>query len=231
MQTNTAHANSASGPYHYYRCKRATAYGPGACSKKAIRVEKVEPLVWEFISGMLKDPERIRRGAEALIRRERDGAHTDPAREAETWEAKLAECARLRMAYQEQQAAGLMTLDELRSRLEELDETRRVAETELAALHRSRERTKKLKEDLEIVLASLSEAIPEALDALSCEERNRLYRMLRLGVTPTADGYDAMGYFELRDPHLRVEKVRQHVEVGPVQNTPPRGHRPLRPPY
>ena len=142
---------------------------------------------------MLKDPERIRRGTDALIRRERDEAHTDSAQEVETWEARLGECASLRSAYQDQQAAGLMTLDELRSRLEELDETRRVAETELAALHGSRERTKNLEEDVEVVLASLSENIPEALGSLSGEERNRLYRMLQLRVSLNAEGYVATG--------------------------------------
>jgi hypothetical protein len=41
----------------------------------------------------------------------------DPRREAEAWTKKIAEYDRLRSAYQDQLAAGLMTLDELGSKL------------------------------------------------------------------------------------------------------------------
>jgi hypothetical protein len=51
---------------------------------------------------------------------------------------KIAECARLRSAYQDQQAAGLMTLEELDVNLAKLKETRRIAEAELAALEPAR---------------------------------------------------------------------------------------------
>ena len=57
----------------------------------------------------------------------------------------MEECTRLRSAYQPQQAAGLMTLGELGSKLKELDETRELAQTELDALALREERM----EDLE----------------------------------------------------------------------------------
>jgi hypothetical protein len=37
------------------------------------------------------------------------------------------------------------------------------------------------------------EMIPEAFDSLTGEEKSRVYRMLRLEVTPTTDGYDVSG--------------------------------------
>jgi hypothetical protein len=48
----------------------------------------------------------------------------------------------LRKAYQDQQATGLMTLEELREQLEELETTRRLAQTELEALAEREARVK-----------------------------------------------------------------------------------------
>jgi hypothetical protein len=41
----------------------------------------------------------------------------------------------------------------------------------------------------------LEAEIPEALDNLTGEERNRVYRMLRLEIKPTPDGYETAGVF------------------------------------
>jgi hypothetical protein len=107
------------------QCGRKMTTRTYACKQKCLRAEKVESTVWDFVCGMLKRPERIRAAMDRLIARERDGRRSDPGREAAVWAEKAAECSRLRGAYQEQQAAGLMTLAELGSKLEELESTRR----------------------------------------------------------------------------------------------------------
>jgi hypothetical protein len=86
-----------------------------------------------------------------------------------------------------------MTLEELRSMLGELDGARRAAEAEIAVLKRSRERAEELERDKDAALASLAGLVPDELDDLTGEERNALYRMLRLRVTPTPEGYVAAG--------------------------------------
>jgi site-specific DNA recombinase len=196
MLTTTHHG----GKYAYYKCKRAHAYGSDACPQKSIRVEKAEPLVWNFVSDLLSEPERIRHGIEALIRKEREGTFGDPATEIEVWEEKLADNARLCRTCQDQQAAGLMTLEELASRLKELDEARRAADAEVAALRCSGERVKELEKDREAVLATLTSLVVEALDELSGEERNRLYRILRLEIIPTPEGYETTGVLRTFEP-------------------------------
>jgi hypothetical protein len=100
----------------------------------------------------------------------------------------VAECERLRGAYQDQQAAGLMTLAELGSKLEELEDTRQMAEAEIAALAAQEERVEELERDRDALLEIYAGAIPEALDRLEGEERNTVYRMLRLEITPQEDG-------------------------------------------
>jgi site-specific DNA recombinase len=195
MVTQTTRANASRGckPYHYYRCNRSKDYGYGICTRKGVPVGKVEPLVWEFVSGLLKDPGRIRAGMEALIDREREAGVRRPAEEEMLWAEKLEECDRLRSAYQDQQAAGLMTLAELGSKLRALEEARRLAQSELAALQAHERRMEELERDKDALLESWAGAVPEALDRLTGRERNKVYRMLRLEVTPTTDGFDVTG--------------------------------------
>ena len=88
-----------------------------------------------------------------------------------------------------------MTLDELRDRLGELEGTRSVAMAELEALAQHEERVQGLERDRDALLKSYSEAVPDALDDLEPGERNRLYRKLRLEVTPSDGGYAVSGAF------------------------------------
>ncbi|HEV2092220.1 MAG TPA: recombinase family protein [Rubrobacter sp.] len=192
MATQTTSAK-ASRPYYYYRCNRSKDYGTDACSRKAVPAQKVEHMVWGFVFGLLKDPERVTAGMGALIDWERETGIRRPAEEAVGWAEKLDECDRLRGAYQDQQAVGLMTLGELGSKLESLEETRRLARAELAALQARVARTEELERDRDALLESWADALPEALDGLTGRERNKVYKMLRLEVTPTADGFGVTG--------------------------------------
>ena len=88
---------------------------------------------------------------------------------------------------------GLMTLEELGSKLNGLDETRRLAEVELAGLQAREKRAEELERDRDALLRSWAGAVPEALDGLTGQERNRVYRMLRLEVTPTTEGFAVTG--------------------------------------
>ena len=106
-----------------------------------------------------------------LISQERDGRHSDPEREAEAWAEKVAECARLRGAYQDQQAAGLMTLAELGSKLEELEITRQMAEAEIVALTVQEERVEELERDRDALIEFYAGAVPEALGSGSTQRR------------------------------------------------------------
>jgi Recombinase zinc beta ribbon domain len=191
MITNTSrHKDSA---YHYYRCRREANYGRDACPQHTIRIERVEPLVRDFVFGVLSDPDTIRRGLDALIQRETEEVREDSTLQAETLSEKLSQNIHARRAYQDQQAAGLMTLEELAARLEELEHTRKVLEAELAALERTQQKAEEVKEERVAALAYLAASIPEALGGLTGEEINAVYRKLRLRVVPSEEGYDATG--------------------------------------
>ena len=50
-----------------------------------------------------------------------------------------------------------------------------------------------MEEDRDALLASMAETIPKDLDDLAPEEKNIVYRMLRLEVTPASEGYQVSG--------------------------------------
>ena len=151
--------------------------------------------MWEFVRGLLLDPERIRAGMERMIAMEREMSKGSPEKEARMWSDKLDDAARKRSRYQEMAAEGLITFSELRERLAELEDTCEVLRGELDALAGRVERAEQLERDKEALLEQTAGVSPEDLDALSGNERNEVYRMLRLEVTPSGDGYAIRGVF------------------------------------
>ncbi len=88
-----------------------------------------------------------------------------------------------------------MTLEELRERLEELEDTHKLAQAELEDLANRGGRIKGLEKDRDALLQSLAEMVPSALESLIGEKKNKLYRMLQLEVTPSNEGYKVSGAF------------------------------------
>jgi len=70
--------------YSYYVCSRMMLHGKGACPQGRLRAEELEMQVWEFVSGLLKDPKRLRTGLDAMIEQERNGMRGDREAEART---------------------------------------------------------------------------------------------------------------------------------------------------
>ncbi|MDP9484181.1 MAG: recombinase family protein [Actinomycetota bacterium] len=205
MSTHTATRRRASDKmaYHYYRCNRNTSYMPHSCGQRMARAEEVEEAVWTFVSEMLCDPERVRAGVRQLAEQERAARRArllNPEKEASLWAEKVSECARKRSAYQDQQAAGLMTLAELSEKLADLEETRRYAEGELTLLRASEERAREIEEDGEALVRALSSAAPEAIRLLPPEDRSGLYERLNLEVTSSPEGYRLSGMFCTLEP-------------------------------
>jgi site-specific DNA recombinase len=194
------HTSSSGGrAYHYYRCPRRNDYKRGVCDQRPIRADRIEPVIWRWFSSESKDPERIREGFDALIEHERYlMSRGDPEAQAQAWAEQIAECARLRGAYQDQQAAGLMTLEELGSNLAELEERRHSAERALADVRDAKERIEALENERDALIAAYAERMPEDLENLTGEARNTEYRRFEIAVTPLpgeAGGYKTTGVF------------------------------------
>ena len=111
----------------------------------------------------------------------------DPHRQSKVWLKKLSEVDSKRSRFQDMAAEGLITFDELRSKLDEAEQTRERAQAELEALNRRRENMEELERDKDAVMESYAGMVPEELDNLASEERHQIYKMLRLQVTVGPD--------------------------------------------
>lgn len=149
--------------------------------------------MWGFIYGLLKDPAYIKRGIERMIELEQEGTKGNPEQEKKVWAEKLVQVDLKRSRYQEMAAEGLITFEELRAKLTELQDIREATERELEDLRNCEEHLEKLEKDRDALLESLTQMVPASLENISGLERNKVYGMLGLRVTPTSDGYEATG--------------------------------------
>ena len=85
-----------------------------------------------------------------------------------------------RAKFQDMAAEGLITFDELREKLAQLDETRKVAEQELSNLEYRKERISHLEQDRASLPKDFTGLMPDAVATLTGEVRHRLYNLLRL---------------------------------------------------
>jgi hypothetical protein len=182
-------ANPGRPTYFYYTCRTRYRKGAEACANNKYQAATtIEARVWEAVSALLKDPEQLRADLDAMIELQRDSLRGDPDRQTILWADKLAEVERKRARYQEMAVDDLITFEELRFRLSELDSTRATAERELEALRDHKEHVEELEKNRDALLSSLMSTVPEALDALAPEERRQVYKMLKLRVDVYPDG-------------------------------------------
>ena len=207
--------------YFYYSCASRREGNLSSCSnRKTHRAERIEPLVWDLVSTLLTDPERLRAGLDEMMDRERSGSRGNPDREAKAWLERLAEADRMRAGYQEIAAKGLMTIEELGVQLTELETTRRTASDELEAIRRRSERLEGLKQDRDALMEFYAGAMPEELEKLTPEERRRVYGMLRLEVLAQPDGtLEARG---ILDEGLQADPEYRRVVCQPELAPSPR---------
>jgi chromosome segregation ATPase len=156
--------------YFYHRCHSRNNEGVDACPQaKSFQAEATEAQVWEIVSGILGDPDRLRADLERMIELEREVLRGNPDREARTWLERLAETDRKRSSFQDMAAEGFITFDELRDKLADLDETQATARHELEVLERRREHLESLERDKEMLLDTYAALAPEALNSLTPE--------------------------------------------------------------
>jgi hypothetical protein len=65
------------------------------------------------VAGLLRDPERLRIGLDAMIEAERAGGRGDSKQEARSWLDRLAALERKRSRFQDMAAEGHITFEEL----------------------------------------------------------------------------------------------------------------------
>lgn len=175
----------------HYRCHHRARNGAEACpNKKQHRADQIEAEVWEEVSSLLKDPERLRAGVERLLEEQRAAHRGDvESRELRHWRGELEKVERMRGGYLDQQAEGVISMAELKVKLAALDERRTVAERELDKLMRQQERMAQLERDTEALMERYRFEAREGLDLFTPEDRHDAYRTLGLKVIAHPDGH------------------------------------------
>jgi hypothetical protein len=84
-------------------------------------------------------------------------------------------------------AEGLITFDELRTKLHVLEEERDRAQRELEDLEDHRARLRSLERDKDALLDHYAGLLPEAIDDLAPEEHHHIYKLLKLRVNMHPD--------------------------------------------
>jgi site-specific DNA recombinase len=206
-QTHRKHAGKEGVFYNYYGCPSTQNKTGRVCRNgKGRRAEELEEWVWEFVSSLLKDPQRLKSGLEEMIEAERAGMRGDPEHEAKAWLEKLSEVEQERRGYLRLAAKGHMSDDELDEALAELENTRKAAERELEALQSRQKVLEELEKDKDALLESYAQMTPAALDALTPDKRQRIYKILRLKVYTHADGTTELrGVFSPSDEFYGVD--------------------------
>ena len=189
IQSVSAPRLAEPGRLFYYRCRKRNRDGAGACSHgKCHRAEAVEAQVWDLVSGLLKAPEKLKAGIEAMVEAERAGMRGDPEQETKVWLEKLSDVDQERRGYLRLAAKGRITDEELDEALAELEDTRQTADKALQYLQGRQEVIEQLEHDRDALLASYAQMVPAELDHLDAAERHQIYKMLRLKVVISPDG-------------------------------------------
>jgi hypothetical protein len=133
-------------PYRAYRCETKHRYGTDACELPwSYRAEVVEGATWDFISGLLADPEELLAGLDAFIEAEK--AKTgDPEGQRRALRRQLENLARQRERAQDAYLAGAFELEELNVKVASLEEQRRSVEEALGAIGDGGQKLRELEE-------------------------------------------------------------------------------------
>ena len=172
------------GYYHYYICPSRINNDYDSCAQvRGFRAEPIEEQVWEAVRSLMLEPDALRDALERMVEEERNVVRGGPDRDVRRYLEQLASLDRRRSGFQDMAAEGLITLDELRSKLDGLEELRIATTAELEAARGREARLANLESDRETLLRHYENIAPEALDSLTAEERQQLYRLLRLKLT------------------------------------------------
>lgn len=162
---------------YYYRCYGADAYrfdGVKKCSCKAVRQDYLDNIVWQQIVALLEDPALIQREVEKRVEDTRKASPVVKQKAViESQRAKLFQSTdKLLDAYQE----GLLTIDQLRKRMPELQKRISTTDKELEHL-----KTNELALDQRLQLLdveSFKKQLGQNVNQLDIQVKKKILRLL-----------------------------------------------------
>jgi hypothetical protein len=139
-----------------------------------VRAEEAETRVWEFVSEILTNPHRLKRGLEKMLEKERQPSVGE---EETPWLKRIAEIDLEQERLLDLHVDGDITTEQFRAKSVELEAFR----SRLARL-------KEIEQSKDALISHYASLVPQVLTALSPEEKNRIYKMMHLHVLAQRDG-------------------------------------------
>jgi site-specific DNA recombinase len=179
--------NSRGKPYYYYYCTHAQGKQATCDNKKNVPAGKLERRVADLVADILSNEDRLISEIDAVIEKER-GKLRNPEPEVAACVERISEIARKRDKYQEMYTADAMTIDELKSKLIELEEHKADAEMALKQAEGRSERLAELERDrADLQRIYRERALENGLADFTAEQRREVYRRLKLAIYVHAD--------------------------------------------
>lgn len=173
--TTYTSGSSKTRKFWYYSCPAARR---GGCGHKTMhRAEALEAAVAALVDGeLLTDRETLERHLDAAAERAVDPGLAPGA--AETLSGRPTGIAERRAAYQDQQAAGLMTLPELAEKLRALEEQRSIFEEKLETARHAAERAAETERAKRAVLSMFGTGLMLGLHWFPPRLRRHVYGLI-----------------------------------------------------
>jgi Recombinase zinc beta ribbon domain len=196
------------GHYFYYVCPRGRYSRDDGCGHNRHHPAKVlEALVFEQVRASLSYPDRMRAGLRELVASETAEQERDLSELAhwtDTLQSVETKTERLLDLYLDSDFDKAL----FENKMELLRAEERSAREEVERLKARRQTVEAAQRDMEALIESYAEAVPEDLDTLTPVERHAVYRMLELRVR-----LDNIGAVEIEGV-VRVPEKREHVYSG-----------------
>jgi site-specific DNA recombinase len=217
------------GGYRYYICQSRRkfqscdgAVRSAKTTTKRKRSVGLEDEVMDYVQDLIENPDKLSAQLDAAIAAE---STRNPDDDVASWLRAVDECDRKRGAYQDQQAAGLMTLDELADKLRELDRTKATAEEHLANARAGQNRVEELQATKRAMLEAYTAGIAyDGIHSFPAEMRREIYDALQLKVTVSPYGtprYQGLANAQVirltrgvEEYGHEVEQYREKLRVG-----------------
>jgi site-specific DNA recombinase len=192
--------------YRYYVCCRRKQDKSTCPEGPSWNADKLEQLVALRVESLLQDPEAVRLKLDYAIE---EVSTENPA----PWLRRIEDCDRRRAAYQDQQADGLMTREELRTKLDALAQEREFAASRLLDSSERNERAKALKATKDNLLGVYRNGILyDGLMYFDATMRREIYEALQL--TGTLSAEDVKLQTEVTEYALKLTKAAQEWAEG-----------------
>lgn len=184
----TTSSGTPTNDYYYYRCRSRYNVKSTCDNGRGVRADALEQEAWEAVSSALRHPARLRAGLKKMIESERWTLASRPEKQIARWSEQIEKAQKKRSRYQDQEAEGLMTREELRTKLVDLDEGVRTAKTEIEKLWRQEEHIRALEKNSEELLERYAKLVPGELEKLSPAEKQYIFQIMQVEIWVPKDG-------------------------------------------